>query len=152
MSASGTASPSRPDRPAAPVPWLRSLLMCMTCPAQAGRLGGWLRRWGAVGVAVAPERLGPGLAARMAQGHDAAVIDLDALGDPDLTMDLCLILRQAAPALPIVVLTSETGPTDPLALRLGLCHAELPRDFGAAAAAMALDQAARRAVAMRRRG
>ncbi|HSF63723.1 MAG TPA: hypothetical protein VLA78_05015 [Paracoccaceae bacterium] len=121
------------------------MLLCLTDARDARFLGGWLRGMGAAGVIVSAERLDAAFAAGEAARYDAAIIDLDALGDPDQTMDLCLILRQAAPALPIVVLRSETGSADPLALRLGLCHAELPRAFGPDEAGRALTIALRRA-------
>jgi DNA-binding NarL/FixJ family response regulator len=147
MQDGGSARPSRPAARPGRRPVLPGgcVLLCLTDARDAGRLGALLRQAGATGVAVAPERLDLAFAMREATRYAAAIIDLDALGDPDRTMDLCLILRRAAPALPIVVLASDTGSADPLALRLGLCHAELARNFTADDAVRALMVAARRA-------
>lgn len=148
----GHPRPTRPRRRPAAAHVRRGgrVLLCLTDPRDGGLLGGWLRRIGAVGVIVSADRLDADLAARTAPTFDAAVIDLDVMGDPGQSMDLCLILRQAAPALPVVVIQSETGRADPLALKLGLCHAELPRGFSEDDAALALSLAARQAGRPRR--
>ncbi len=93
------------------------------------RLQNWIEQMQAKVTCIGERNVPYGWISRFSAEYDVLVVDCDQLGDADDVIDFGFRLRQIAPKLPIVMLSSTTQRHDYSSERRAICDATLHVPF-----------------------